>query len=106
MMDDAGGKFVLKSPGYLDYSYLAYDVAMPIGGYFGEKPLTHDELCKQLIGAGTAFVGSVGGASVGSFAGTMFWPGYGTAIGGYVGGDRGYAYGKELGVEVIGEMIC
>ena len=109
MMEGAGEKFVIKSPDFKDYSYLAYDVVIPIGsylGYFGEKPLTREELCKQLIGAGTAFVGSVGGASVGSFVGTLICPGGGTALGGSVGGDHGYTYGKKLGIEVIGEMIC
>ena len=109
LFDDAGGKFVLKSPGNLDYLFLAYDVAKPIGsylGYIGEKPLTRDELCKQLIGAGTAFVGSVGGASVGSYGGTLILPGWGTAIGGILGGNIGYSLGNELGIEVIGEIIC
>ena len=108
LFDDAGGKFVLKSPGYFDYLFLAYDVIKPIGGYLGyvgEEPLTREELCRQLIGAGTGFAGSVGGASVGSYAGTLIWPGWGTLIGGTIGGNVGYSYGKEFGVKVIGE-IC
>ena len=71
----------------------------------GEKPLTREELCRQLIGAGTGFIGSVGGASVGSYAGTLISPGWGTFIGGTIGGNLGYSYGKEFGAEVIGE-IC
>ena len=108
LFDDAGGKFVLKSPGYFDYFFLAYDIAYPIGGYLGyvgEKPLTREELCRQLIGAGTGFVGSVGGVSVGSYAGTWILPGWGTLIGGTIGGNLGYSYGKKFGVKVIGE-IC
>jgi hypothetical protein len=47
----------------------------------------------------------VGGASVGSYAGTLILPGWGTVIGGTVGGNIGYSYGKKFGVKVIGE-IC
>ena len=88
--------------------HMYYDVVNPIGGYLGyvgEKPLTREELCRQLIGAGTGFVGSVGGASVGSYAGTWILPGWGTLIGGTIGGNVGYSFGKEFGVKVIGE-IC
>ena len=84
------------------------DIVKPIGGYLGyvgEEPLTLEELCRQLIGAGTGFVGSVGGASVGSYAGTLIWPGWGTFAGGYLGSDKGYSYGKEFGIKIIGE-IC
>jgi hypothetical protein len=107
--DDAGGKFIVKSPGLFDYLYLAHDVVQPIRGYLGhilgEEPLTREELCRQLIGAGTGFVGSVGGASAGSYVGTSVWPGWGTTIGGTVGGNIGYSYGKKFGAKVIGE-IC
>jgi hypothetical protein len=79
LFDDGGGKFVLKSPGPFDYLYLAYDVVQPIRGYLGhilgEEPLTREELCRQLIGAGTGFVDSVGGASAGSYVGTSIFSG-------------------------------
>ena len=77
MMDDAGGKFVWKSPGYLDYIYLARDVGKPIAGYFGYRKgveLSEKELCQQLIGAGMGFGGSVVGTSVGSYLGTLVFP--------------------------------
>ena len=67
--------------------------------------MTREELCRQLIGAGTGFVGSVGGASVGSHTGTLILPGWGTFIGGIIGGNVGYSYGKEFGVKVIGEIF-
>ena len=108
LFDDAGGNFVLKSPAYSDYAYLVYDIIIPIGGYLGyigEEPLIREELCRQLFGAGMGFAGSVTGASVGSYVGTLIWPGWGTLVGNLAGGNIGYSYGKKLGAEVIGE-IC
>ena len=106
--DDAGGKFIFKSPAKSDYLYLIYDVAKPIGGYLGyigEEPLSREELCRQLIGAGMGLAGSVTGASAGSYIGTMILPGWGTLVGNLAGSNLGYSYGKKFGIEVIGE-IC
>ena len=111
LMKEADRGFVWKSPGKFDYFYLAYDVVAPTAKYFGYWPWDEDkisdkELCEQLIGAGMAFGGSIAGTSVGSFGGTMIYPGWGTLIGGWLGGYVGYYAGGRLGREVVGDFVC
>ena len=103
---DAVDKFVLKAPGKLDYIFLTYDVGVSTKAYFYDENLSDVEFCKELIGAGTAFGGSVVGASIGSHVGAMITPGVGTFVGGSIGGNIGYKIGWKVGNETIGYFIC